>query len=153
MITPKVGIPKQTKLFYGADYNPDQWQHSSEFLERDIELMKQAGVTSASVGIFGWTALEPEEGHYTFEWLDRVVDRFSEEGMFVFLATPSGSKPMWLSEKYPEVRRVNQDGICDRSGGRHNRCMSSSVYRAKTAQKNRALAERFKYHPEALTTT
>ena len=147
MITPKVGIPKQTKLFYGADYNPDQWQHSPEVLERDIELMKQAGVTSASVGIFGWTALEPEEGRYTFEWLDRVMDRFAEEGMFVFLATPSGSKPMWLSEKYPEVRRVNQDGIRDRSGGRHNHCMSSPVYRAKAAQMNRALAERYKDHP------
>ena len=147
MNIPNRSIPKQTQLFYGADYNPDQWQHAPEILERDIELMKQAGVTSASVGIFAWTALEPEEGRYTFEWLDRVMDRFAQEGMFVFLATPSGSKPMWLSEKYPEVRRVNQDGIRDRSGGRHNHCMSSQVYRAKTAQMNRALAERYQNHP------
>ena len=147
MNIPNRSIPKQTQLFYGADYNPDQWQHAPEILERDIELMKQAGVTSASIGIFAWTALEPEEGRYTFEWLDRVMDRFAQEGMFVFLATPSGSKPMWLSEKYPEVRRVNQDGIRDRSGGRHNHCMSSQVYRAKTAQMNRALAERYQNHP------
>ena len=52
---PNRSIPKQTQLFYGADYNPDQWQHAPEILERDIELMKQAGVTSASVGIFAWT--------------------------------------------------------------------------------------------------
>ena len=98
MSIPKGTIPKQTQFFYGADYNPDQWQHTPEILERDIELMKQAGVTSASVGIFAWTALEPEEGRYEFVWLDRVMDRFAQEGMFVFLATPSGSKPMWLSE-------------------------------------------------------
>jgi beta-galactosidase len=147
MITPKLGISKQSKLFYGADYNPDQWQHTPEILERDIELMKQAGVTTASVGIFAWTALEPEEGRTSFEWLDRVMDRFSEEGMFLFLATPSGSKPMWLSEKYPEVRRVNKAGIRDASGGRHNHCMSSSIYRQKTAQMNRALAERYQNHP------
>ena len=147
MSIPKGNIPKQTQLFYGADYNPDQWQHTPEILERDIELMKQAGVTSASVGIFAWTVLEPQEGRYEFAWLDRVMDRFAQEGMFVFLATPSGSKPMWLSEKYPEVRRVNKDGRRDASGGRHNHCMSSPVYRAKTAQMNRALAERYKNHP------
>ena len=53
--------------------------------------MKKAGVTSASVGIFAWTALEPEEGRYEFAWLDRVMDRFAQEGMFVFLATPEGA--------------------------------------------------------------
>ena len=147
MSIPKGSIPKQTQLFYGADYNPDQWQHAPEILDRDIELMKQAGVTSASVGIFAWTALEPEEGRYEFAWLDRVMDRFAQEGMFVFLATPSGSKPTWLSEKYPEVRRVNKNGRRDASGGRHNHCMSSPVYRTKTAQMNRALAERYKNHP------
>ena len=52
----KKPIPKQGGLFYGADYNPDQWQHAPEVLERDIELMKEAGVTSASIGIFAWTA-------------------------------------------------------------------------------------------------
>lgn len=143
----KKGIPKQAGLFYGADYNPDQWQHAPEILERDIALMKEAGVTTASVGIFAWTALEPLEGQYQFEWLDRVMDRFAEEGMFVFLATPSGSKPMWLSEKYPEVRRVGIDGLREKSGRRHNHCPSSKVYRDKTRAMNTALAERYGQHP------
>ena len=147
MSIPKGTIPKQTQFFYGADYNPDQWQHAPEILERDIELMKQAGVTSASVGIFAWTALEPEEGRYEFAWLNRVMDRFAQEGMFVFLATPSGSKPMWLSEKYPEVCRVNKDGRRDASGWRHNHCMSSPVYREKSRAINAQLALRYKDHP------
>ena len=104
-------IPKQAGFFYGADYNPDQWQDYPDIFERDIELMKEAGITSASIGIFAWTALEPEEGRYELVWLDAVMDRFAKEGMYVFLATPSGSKPMWLSEKYSEVRRVNKNGI------------------------------------------
>ncbi len=145
----KGNIPKQTQLFYGADYNPDQWQHAPEILERDIELMKQAGVTSASVGIFAWTALEPEEGRYEFAWLDRVMDRFAQEGMFVFLATPSGSKPMWLSEKYLEVRRVNKVGRRDASGWRHNHCMSSPVYR----EKSRAINTPVSYTHLTLPTT
>lgn len=143
----KKEIPRQVGLFYGADYNPDQWQHAPEILERDIALMKEAGVTSASVGIFAWTSLEPKEGQYQFEWLDHVMDRFAEEGMFIFLATPSGSKPMWLSEQYPEVRRVNKDGVREKSGQRHNHCLSSPVYREKTRAINNALAERYGKHP------
>ncbi|MEC8650007.1 MAG: beta-galactosidase [Verrucomicrobiota bacterium] len=142
----KKPIPKQGGLFYGADYNPDQWQHAPEVLERDIELMKEAGVTSASIGIFAWTALEPKEGNYEFAWLDAVMDRFTKEGMYVFLATPSGSKPMWLSEKYAEVRRVNNDGIRDASGWRHNHCLSSPIYREKTRAINSQLAQRYKDH-------
>lgn len=143
----KTGITAQSQIFYGADYNPDQWQHSPEVLERDIELMKEAGVTSASVGIFAWTALEPKEGKYEFEWLDRVMDRFAEAGMYIFLATPSGSKPMWLSEQYPEVRRVGLDGQRESSGWRHNHCLSSSVYRQKTRAINEQLAQRYRDHP------
>ena len=143
----KKKIPRQAGLFYGADYNPDQWQHAPEILERDIALMKEAGVTTASVGIFAWTSLEPKEGQYQFEWLDHVMDRFAKEGMFVFLATPSGSKPMWLSEQYPEVRRVNKDGVREKSGQRHNHCLSSPVYREKSRAINNALAERYGKHP------
>ena len=137
----------QSHFFYGADYNPDQWQNSPDILERDIELMREAGVTSASVGIFSWTSLEPEEGVYEFEWLDRVMDRFAEEGMFVFLATPSGSKPMWMSEKYPEIRRVGRDGVRESSGRRHNHCLSSPLYREKVAAINTQIAGRYKEHP------
>ena len=137
----------QTHFFYGADYNPDQWQNSPDIFERDIELMKEASVTSASVGIFSWTSLEPEEGVYQFEWLDCVMDRFAEEGMFVFLATPSASKPIWMSEKYPEIRRVTRDGVRERSGWRHNHCLSSLIYREKIVAINTQIARRYKEHP------
>lgn len=143
----KKGKFKQSQIYYGADYNPDQWQHAPEILERDIELMRQVGVTSASIGIFAWTALEPVEGCYNFDWLDQVMDRFAEEGMHVFLATPSGSRPMWLSEKYPEVRRVGKNGIRESSGQRHNHCLTSLLYREKVRKINTLLAGRYQKHP------
>jgi beta-galactosidase len=77
----KAALPKQAQLFYGADYNPDQWVTDSAILDKDIELMREAGVTSASVGIFAWASLEPREGQYDFTWLDRVMDRFAEAGL------------------------------------------------------------------------
>ena len=143
----KRGLPKQKSLFYGADYNPDQWLEYPEVLERDIELMHEAGVTSASIGIFSWSTLEPKEGQYNFTWLDSVMDRFADEGLFVFLATPSGSKPFWMSEKYPEIRRVDSKGNRESSGHRHNHCLSSKIYRNKATEINKMLAKRYKGHP------
>jgi beta-galactosidase len=140
-------IPKQKTLFYGADYNPDQWLEYPEILEKDISLMHEAGVTSASIGIFSWSTLEPKEGQYNFTWLDAVMDRFADESLFVFLATPSGSKPFWMSEKYPEIRRVGANGIREKSGLRHNHCPSSTIYRNKVSDMNQLLAKRYKGHP------
>ncbi len=139
-------LPASEVVLYGADYNPDQWLGQENVLLEDIELMKKAAVTSASIGIFSWTALEPEPGVYTFAWLDEVMDRFLEAGLRVFLATPSASKPMWLSEKSPEVRRVGLDGRREPSGGRHNHCPTSPVYRSAVRAINRQLALRYKGH-------
>lgn len=135
------------QLYYGADYNPDQWLDRPDILDEDIRLMKKIGVTSASIGIFSWTSFEPEEGQFEFGWLDKIMDRFAKEGLFVFLATPSGSKPMWMSEKYSEIRRVQADGSREPSGGRHNHCPSSPVYREKVYRINTELAKRYGKHP------
>ena len=80
-------------MLHGGDYNPDQWLSSPDILARDIELMKQAHVNCVSLAIFAWSALEPEEGVYTFDWLQNVIDRLYENGIYTVLATPSGAPP------------------------------------------------------------
>ncbi len=140
-------LPASETVLYGADYNPDQWLGQERVLAEDIELMKKAGVTSASIGIFSWTALEPKPGVYHFDWLDATMDRFAVAGLKVFLGTPSGSKPIWLSESHPEVRRVGTDGHREPSGGRHNHCPTSPVYRQAVRGINRELARRYGAHP------
>jgi beta-galactosidase len=140
-------LPRCERVLYGADYNPDQWLGEDAVLREDIALMRQVGATSASIGIFAWTALEPSPGVYTFQWLDETMERFAKAGLSVFLATPSASKPMWLSELHPEIRRVGRDGRREPSGGRHNHCPTSPVYRAAVARINRELAARYGKHP------
>ncbi|RIX60409.1 beta-galactosidase [Paenibacillus nanensis] len=142
--------PISSKLpvfMHGADYNPDQWLDSPEVLEEDIRLMKLAGCNVMAVGIFAWAALEPEEGRFAFGWLDRVLDRFAQEGIYAWLATPSGARPAWMSEKYPEVLRVGANRVRNLHGARHNHCYTSPVYREKVAVMNRKLAERYANHP------
>lgn len=134
-------------FMHGADYNPDQWQHDPQVLEEDIRLMKLAGCNVMALGIFAWSALEPEEGRFTFDWLDRVLDRFAEEGIYAWLATPSGARPPWMAAKYPEVLRVAPDRKRNLFGRRHNHCFTSPVYREKVAIMNTKLAERYAFHP------
>jgi beta-galactosidase len=136
---------KLPRFWHGGDYNPEQW--SPEVWREDMRLMKLAHVNAMSVGIFSWSALEPSEGRFEFEWLDRTFDMVHENGGFIVLATPSGSKPAWLSQKYPEVCRVLKDGRSEPHGFRHNHCYSSPVFREKVALINEKLADRYGKHP------
>lgn len=134
-------------IIHGGDYNPDQWINTPEIWDEDMRLMNLAHVNSATVGIFSWSMLEPEEGVYNFEWLDKILDKLHENGKDVILATPSGARPAWLAQKYPEVLRVEETGVRNEYGVRHNHCLTSPVYREKVRNINRKLAERYKDHP------
>ncbi|RCW73221.1 beta-galactosidase [Saliterribacillus persicus] len=141
---------KIPKMLHGADYNPEQWEKYPEVLAEDIRLMKLAKCNVMSVGIFSWTKLEPEEGKFTFEWMDQLLDTFHENGIYAFLATPTGARPAWMSEKYPEVLRVGADRVRNLHGLRHNHCYTSPVYREKTEIMNTKLAERYADHPAVI---
>ncbi|WP_317890302.1 beta-galactosidase [Paenibacillus peoriae] len=138
------------RMLHGADYNPEQWQHYPEVLAEDIRLMKLAKCNVMSVGIFSWVSLEPEEGVFTFEWMDRILDSFAENGIYAFLATPSGARPAWMSQKYPEVLRVEANRVRNLHGFRHNHCATSPVYREKVRIMNTKLAERYANHPAVI---
>ncbi|MFC4104054.1 beta-galactosidase [Paenibacillus xanthanilyticus] len=141
---------KLTVLMHGADYNPDQWLHDPKVLEEDIRLMKLAGCNVMAVGIFSWAAFEPTEGNFNFEWMDKVLDSFAANGIYAWLATPSGARPAWMSAKYPEVLRTEANRVRNLHGMRHNHCNTSPVYREKTAIINGKLAERYGNHPAVL---
>ncbi|MBQ2775276.1 MAG: beta-galactosidase [Clostridia bacterium] len=134
-------------IIHGGDYNPDQWIKTPEIWDEDMRLMKLAHINSATINIFSWSLLEPEEGVYNFEWLDNIMDKLHTNGISVILATPSGARPPWLAQKYPEVLRVEENGIRNEFGVRHNHCLTSPVYREKVRKINRMIAQRYKDHP------
>ncbi|MDR1445460.1 MAG: beta-galactosidase, partial [Treponema sp.] len=135
-------------ILHGGDYNPDQWLKQKDTIwKEDMRLAKLAGINSLSVGIFAWTVLESAEGEYHFEWLDEVMDMLAKNGIVAVLATPSGARPAWMSQRYPEVLRVSRKRTRNLHGARHNHCLSSPVYREKVRLINTCLAERYKDHP------
>ena len=141
---------QEKRLLHGGDYNPDQWLKYPQILADDLCFMKKVRANTFSVGIFAWAALEPSEGQFEFAWLDKIMDDIAGIGGNVILATPSGARPAWLAQKYPEVLRLNARREKQLFGGRHNHCFSSPIYREKAGIINRKLAERYKDHPALL---
>ena len=137
--------PKAPFIWHGADYYPEQWPR--EVWQEDFRLMREAGITAATVGVFSWVSLQPDEGTFTFEWLDEVLDGLHANGIKVVLATPSAAQPAWVSQKYPTVLRGNERGTRNPHGGRTNYCPNSPDYRRLSGNIARALAERYKDHP------
>jgi beta-galactosidase len=142
-------------ILYGGDYNPEQWtpqmgyEGESVWLE-DMRLMREAGINVATVGVFSWASLQPREGVYTFEWLDRVMDLLAENGIFACLGTGTAAQPAWLSQAHPEILPVDEWGRKRRHGERLNYCPSSPVYRRYAAEQVRQVAQRYHDHPALL---
>ena len=130
-------------FLHGSDYNPEQWKDYDDILDKDVEYMKKAHCNVVSLGIFSWATLEPEEGKYDFSFMDKIVNKLTENGIKIFLATPSGAKPRWLAEKYPETLRVNKGNQRELYGFRHNHCYTSPVYREKITKLDKELAIRY----------
>ncbi len=134
-------------FIHGGDYNPEQWIDDKSIWDEDMRLMKLANCNEMTVGIFSWAKLEPREGEYDFSFLDEIIEKIGANGGKVILATPSGARPHWLADKYPEVLRVNRDGVRMKFGARHNHCFTSPVYREKVRQINTRLAQRYGNNP------
>jgi beta-galactosidase len=132
-------------LAYGGDYNPEQWPEAVQ--EEDLRLMREAGVSLVSVGIFSWASAEPRPGEYDFGWLDRVMDRLAGGGVAACLATMTASPPPWLTTRHPEILTVRADGSTIWPGGRQHYCPSSPVYREHAVRLVTEIAGRYAGHP------
>ncbi|MEY9968057.1 beta-galactosidase [Streptacidiphilus sp. MAP12-16] len=132
-------------LAFGGDYNPEQWPE--EVWADDMALMREAGVTMVSVGVFSWALLEPAPGVYDFGWLDRLLALLHEHGIAVDLGTPTTVPPAWFYQRHPEALPVTKDGQRLAFGGRGAICHSSPAYREAATAVTTRLAERYADHP------
>lgn len=136
---------QQERIWYGGDYNPDQWPE--EVWDDDVRLMKKAGVNLVSVGIFSWAKIETSEGVYDFDWLDRIINKLGEAGIAVDLASATASPPMWLTQAHPEVLWKDYRGDVCQPGARQHWRPTSPVFREYALKLCRAMAEHYKGNP------
>lgn len=143
-------LNKYPKLLHGGDYNPEQWLQYPEILTEDLRLMKKAHVNCVSLGMFSWSTLEPKENNYQIEWLETIINRLYENGIYTILATPTAAMPHWLTQHYPEVMQVKSDRIRNLPGRRHNFCYTSPIMREKTKKINERLSKTLGHHPAVI---
>jgi beta-galactosidase len=132
-------------IAYGADYNPEQWPR--ETWPQDVALMREAGVTFVTIGVFSWALLEPAEGVYDFVWLDEVVELVHAAGIRIVLGTPTASPPAWFYDAHPQARVVTREGAVLGFGSRGMTSPSSPEYREASRRIADQLARRYGRHP------
>jgi beta-galactosidase len=92
-------------VLYGAayynEYMPADLQPGR--LEKDVELMKQAGITVVRMGESTWSLWEPTDGKFDYAWMDRVVAAMQKAGIKVIMGTPTYSIPTWMAKAHPEI--------------------------------------------------
>ncbi|SER51526.1 beta-galactosidase [Gracilibacillus ureilyticus] len=139
---------KLAKIWYGGDYNPEQWDEA--IWSEDQRMFKLAGIDVATINVFSWALNQPDENTYDFTWLDNTIERLYKDGIYICLATSTGAHPAWMAKRYPDVRRVDFEGRKRKFGGRHNSCPNSPTYRMYSERMADKLGERYKDHPAVL---
>lgn len=133
------------RFLYGGDYNPEQWP--ADTWSQDIQVFKQADINSATVNVFSWALLEPQEGQYDFSKLDQIVDELAAADFDIVMATSTAAMPAWMFKKYPGVARVDYQGRRHVFGQRHNFCPTSPDYQRLASDLVTRLAKRYGDNP------
>lgn len=137
--------PEPPAPMLGAAWYPEQWPESR--WNADLDLMQKAHMHLVRVAEFSWSRLEPEEGHYDLDWLERAINAAGEHGIYVVLGTPTCAPPVWLTEKYPETLRTTENGKRLEHSTRQAFNWSNPKYRELSREIVRKLAMRFGHNP------
>lgn len=134
-------FPKKDLTTVGVYYYPEAWPESQ--WARDMANIRKLGMEFVHMGEFAWYFMEPEEGKYHFEWLEKNVDLAARNGLKVILCTPSAAPPIWLTRNHRDVLAVDAAGRTMEHGSREQADWSSQRYRDSVTKINTELAKRF----------
>jgi len=135
-------------LHLGAAYYPEHWPE--ERWPEDIRLMSEAGLTVVRLAEFAWSSLEPAEGQFNLDWLERAIALLASAGIATVLGTPTAAPPAWLVHQHPDLLPVDENGRRIQFGNRCHYCVNSPDLHAATRRIVQAMAERFGSNPHVI---
>ena len=135
-------------LFLGTAWYPEQWPEQR--WDADLSLMEQASIRFVRIGEFAWSTMEPSEGRYDFDWLERAIALAAKHRIYVVLGTPTAAPPAWLTQKYPETLRIKEDGRRDEHGNRQQFNWADPKYRELARDIAERMAKRFGHNPNVI---
>jgi len=146
-----------TVLYGAAYYNEYMPGDQAARLDKDVSLMKDAGLNVVRMGESTWSLWEPEDGKFEYAWMDRVVDAMGKAGIKVILGTPTYSVPAWMAHQHPEIlaRRMNggmYGGPSTEStyGMRQNMDTDSPAFRFYAERMIRHIVAHYKDNPNVI---
>ncbi len=141
-------VPGHDAILLGTDWYPEQWPEAR--WEEDLKLMQAANIKVVRVAEFAWSTMEPSEGKYQFDWLDRAVAAAAKHHIVSVLGTPTAAPPAWLTQKYPDTLRIDEHGQRATHGNRAQASPSSPVYREFCRKIAEQMAIHFGHNPNVV---
>jgi len=119
-------IPGQNAILMGVAWYPEQWPESR--WEEDLRLMEAANLKVVRIAEFAWSRMEPLEGHYDLDWLERAISLAKKHHIVSVVGTPTATPPAWLTQKYSETLRMESNGQRVPHGNRAHASVTSPRY-------------------------
>lgn len=139
-------------ILYGAafynEYTPSHLQ--PERLDKDVQLMHDAGLTVVRMGESTWSLWEPEDNHFEYAWMDEVVAAMGKAGIKVILGTPTYSLPTWMAARHPEIFARPLGGAATFYGMRQNMDTDSPAFRFYAQRLIRNLVTHYRDNPAVI---
>jgi beta-galactosidase len=136
------------EMSLGVDYYPEHWPETR--WATDARMMRDAGLQVVRLAEFAWAKIEPAEGEFDWDWLDRAVEALASVGLQVVLCTPTAAPPAWLTRNYPDILPVDDQRHRRSFGARRHYCANSPTYREHTRRIVGAIATRYGQHPSVI---
>ena len=96
------------ELLLGAAYYPEYMPYDR--IEKDLEMMKKAGMNVIRIAESTWSTLEPEPGKFNFSYIDAAIWEAEKQNMKVIIGTPTYAIPAWLCKKDGDVMVTTKSG-------------------------------------------
>lgn len=96
------------QILYGVAYYDEYMPYDR--LDKDIEMMKEAGINLVRIAESTWSTCEPQEGVFDFSHVTRVLDAMEDAGINVIIGTPTYAIPTWMVKAYPDVLAMTKNG-------------------------------------------
>ncbi|WP_345948965.1 beta-galactosidase [Mucilaginibacter sp. PAMB04274] len=139
---------KFDNILYGASYYHEYMP--TERLEKDVQLMQDAGVSVVRLAESSWSGFEPQEGKFEFAWMDRIIERLHKAGIKVIVGTPTYSIPAWLWKKHPDILIQYADGRKIGYGIRQNVDFTNPTFLKYAEIIVRKIAEHYAKNPAVI---
>jgi beta-galactosidase len=145
---PDLNFP--TVLYGAAYYNEYMPGDQAARLDKDVALMKAAGLNVVRMGESTWSLWEPEDGQFDYAWMDRIVDAMGKAGIKVILGTPTYSIPAWMAHQHPEILARYAGDRANSYGMRQNMDTDSPAYRFYAERLIRHIVAHYKDNPNVI---